>query len=114
MSEKKITSQVRELLIILKRNYRPHIFSWKVADKFTSSIPDYYVLIHGTPIHIELKDVGEVPRPLQERTIHEINQARGIAISTDRFKDVENLLMKVIKHHGLKKRPDRPGGRVSI
>lgn len=102
MAEAKITRDVKDLLKFYKKNFKPHIFFWKVSDRFTSGIPDFYVLIAGTPVHIELKDKGKKPSNIQKHVISSIKLAGGHALISDCFFEVKGFIELILKEKGLK------------
>lgn len=97
MSEAKITKQCRDLFKETKKKY-PDFFYQKFSDRFTSSIPDYYLLYKSVSVWLELKDKGKTPTKLQHYTLDELSKGGAIAFWTDDFSEVikaVNFLIKV-------------------
>lgn len=101
MSEAKITSKVKALLQGYSKKHKPYIFFWKVSDRYTSGIPDYYILIKGTPIHLELKDINKEPSSIQRYMMKRIRQAGGISFSSCDFDEIKMFLDKILIDKGL-------------
>lgn len=59
--------------------------------------PDFVLCIHGRFCSLELKDVGEEPRPLQELKLFKVTRTGGLRIVADRdnWKQVKELLSKM-------------------
>ncbi|MCB0421157.1 MAG: VRR-NUC domain-containing protein [Bdellovibrionales bacterium] len=87
MSEATITRKFKTYLKDLSKSHR--VYSHKVSDRFSSGVPDYFVIINGYHLWIELKASGEKPRPIQNHTMARINEAGGRAVW---FDDYDNLI----------------------
>lgn len=97
MSEALITEKTREYLFELRLKHRPHVYYHKVSDKFTSGLPDWYILIKGVSLHIEQKDRGKEPRKLQVHTIRRIREAGGKVLVTDSFHETVKFIESVLR-----------------
>lgn len=91
LSEAFITRKCRELFEELARKHKDFFFQ-KISDRFTSGIPDFYLIWDGHCAWIELKKTGEVATKLQAYTLSRLKRAGAITLSTDNFKDVVRLI----------------------
>jgi hypothetical protein len=96
MSEAKLTEQTRKYLKELEIKHRPHVYFHKVSDKFTSGLPDWYILIKGRAVHIEDKDTGKLPRKLQSYTIRKLKEAGALTLVTDSFSETVEFINSVL------------------
>lgn len=63
----------------------------KIADKYQIGLPDFFVCRKGLFIAIELKDKGEVPRPMQYKRLRDVRvKGEGIAFWADNYEDFLN------------------------
>jgi len=88
LSEAKLTEQCRTYFKKIRLE-RPDFFWWKISDKYSSGIPDFFVAYNGVAIFIELKDKGRKPGKLQEYTLRCLNRAGVLSIWADDFKTVQ-------------------------
>jgi len=94
--ESKLTRKCNIFFKKLKDDF-PGFFYQKISDRFTSGLPDYYLLFKGTSIWIELKNQGKRPRKIQSYTLKKLCDAGAITISTDSFEDISNLIENIVK-----------------
>lgn len=87
MSEAKLTRKTKTLLDSLD-----NIYYNKISDRFTSGIPDIIGVYYGIPFYIELKDVGQKPRKLQEWHLKQADDAGAMTLSTDDYDKVVEFM----------------------
>lgn len=88
MSEKIITEKTRQLLKDYDVQKEP-LFYWKVSDRYTSGLADYAGTFYGYSFYLELKDIGESARKLQEYQLQKAEAAGALTLSTDSFETVK-------------------------
>ena len=102
MSEAVLTKRCKKYFDKTSRVH-PDFYFHKVSDKFTSGIPDYYVLFRGVSIWIELKAKGETIRPIQNHVMKRLHRAGAITLWTSEFDQVKRLAEQfehqAIHHH---------------
>lgn len=91
-----LTEDTKDFLEFLEKRYTPHIWFYKISDRFTSGLPDYGGVAFGTPFYMELKRENKEPRKLQEYMLRRIQRAGGKAGSFNRFVDVKRFLLALI------------------
>jgi len=89
--EAHITNQCRDYFKALAIKHKD-FYEQKFSDRFTSAIPDWYILWRAQSFWIELKRPGEVSTPLQEYTLRQLSKAGALTLSTDNFEDVKELI----------------------
>lgn len=59
--------------------------------------PDFLLCMHGTFVALELKDEGEVPRPLQQHKLDRVAATHGVSIVADpgNWGHVKNVLLQL-------------------
>jgi len=95
LSEARITGYCKTLF---QRTSLKHsdFYYQKISDKFTSGLPDYYLLYRGVSIWIELKDKNKKPDPIQVYTMRCLKRAGAIVIWTDNFDVIENFIDQLL------------------
>lgn len=87
MTESQLTRSVMGYLKKVK-----NCFALKTNDRFTSGIPDIFVIHNGKTTWIELKvPMGRVAK-IQEWTIFQINKCGGTAYVCKSLKEVRDLI----------------------
>lgn len=95
MSESLITKKTRDYLNEKLAQAEPLYFN-KIADRFTSGIPDFQGTYYGISWYVELKDEGEEARKLQKWHLKQAQKAGAEVLSTDDF-DAVVLFFEHIK-----------------
>jgi hypothetical protein len=73
-------TKTRACLKRVKQHW-PGCWIWKISDRFTGGIPDALLIHKGVAIFAEFKDDDEVVRPLQRKTLLELEAVNeGCAI----------------------------------
>ena len=83
MSEAKLTADFVKHLKEQKLIYGKSFFYYKVSDRFTSGIPDFFIAFRGESVFVELKDKGEKPSDIQLHKMRRLQQAGVIAVWFD-------------------------------
>lgn len=83
------------MLRFIKKNY-PQAHVLKIADKFTSGIPDLHICINGKCIWIELKVPGNEPTKIQEYMLQKIRRAGGRTAVCHSVQEVKQFLAEIV------------------
>lgn len=94
--EAKITKQCNRLFKSVRAKHKDFYFQ-KISDRFTSGIPDYYILYRGQCAWVELKRDGADARPLQEYTLRSLRAAGAMTLSTSQFIEVEGFIFMLMQ-----------------
>jgi len=81
----------------LKRKHEGFFYQ-KISDRYTSGIPDYYILFNGNTLWLELKKTGAKARPLQEYTLKQLRRAGAQTLVTDDFETVKRAVFSLVLH----------------
>ena len=87
-----ITHKTKNLLKEYRKRLRPAFYFQKTSDRYTSGIPDFYILYRGFSAHIELKREGEDAGVLQSHVLYSLQRAGARILCTDDFKEVRDFL----------------------
>ena len=98
MSEALITNKTRKLLKDYEAAGEPIYFN-KIADKFTSGIPDYQGTFYGISWYLELKDEGKEARKLQLWHLKQAKKAGAETLSSDKFNEVFDFFERIRLNH---------------
>lgn len=101
-NEAKITQQVRDYLKEIRKKNDGLVYFWKVSDRFTSGIPDWFILINGQCFFVELKKPGKDARRLQNHVLDKIKKAGGASLATDDFSEFKTILNRLLLEKKLK------------
>ena len=85
------TSLKRKVLRWLFKEF-PTAFIYKTSDKWTSGIPDIYMLNDGISYWIELKRKGKKPTKLQSYNIDRLRKAGAIAFWADNIEEIKRRI----------------------
>ncbi len=96
MSEASLTARCRKYFKKIKQVRRSFYFQ-KFSDRFSSGIPDFYILYQGNSGWMELKDIGERPDKIQEFTLYELDRGGAHTMWTDNFEDVFEFVEMILK-----------------
>ena len=89
--ESKVKHMVKELFAHLElAGCKPYVF-WPVPSGYGPSSLDCLVCYYGIFIGIETKAPGGKPTPRQEFTISQINAAKGVTLTIDGRRGIEEL-----------------------
>jgi len=93
-NEAYLTKKVSDLLKQYRLELKPGFYYHKVSDRYTSGIPDFYVLYRGFSAHIELKAAGKsvASDGLQSHTLDKLKSAGAYCIWSDDFSEVSEFL----------------------
>jgi len=91
-----ITDDVRQLCKRLKAEHHPHFFYWKISDRFTAAIPDWFISYRGRCLFLELKRPGEEPSDLQLAVMRQLMLAGHKAIWTDDYTVARGAIKSLI------------------
>ncbi|MCP3684522.1 MAG: hypothetical protein GY861_17795 [bacterium] len=83
MSEAAFTADFKNHLKDIKKTHGKSFFFYKVSDRYTSGIPDFYIAFRGLSAHIELKDKGKEPSDIQYHQMKRMQQAGLLAVWFD-------------------------------
>lgn len=86
-----LTAQVKALLDSLK----PHLWYWKVSDRYTIGIPDIIGLYYGIFFAIELKKPGKKPRKIQSFMLARIKKAGGKVLVAQTLEEVQEFIAEI-------------------
>jgi len=81
----------KEVIKYLKQR---NIFHFKISERFSSGVPDLYILNGGVSMWIELKNEKGRPTQLQTHNLSEINKNGGIAVICRSKDEVIEVLRK--------------------
>jgi len=87
-------SALRQKVVTMLRKEFPETFFYKVADRYTSGIPDIVGCHKGQFFGIELKFGKNSLLRLQEHVLHKIRAAGGLAGVAYTLDDVRQILRK--------------------
>lgn len=101
MSEAAFTADFKKHLKKTRVLQGHSFFFYKVSDRFTSGIPDFFVAFRGKAAYIELKDTGEKPTDIQMYQMKRLQQAGIMAVWFDSLpvavKFIDDLVEKNTK-----------------
>lgn len=80
----------KECMDWLRKTY-PENVHWKIADRYTSGIPDIQSYVGGKVFIIELKKPGEEPSDLQAHNLKMIRANGQVATWVDNFEDFKKV-----------------------
>jgi hypothetical protein len=96
LSEAKFTKDFKKHLKKLQQEHGHSFYFYKVSDRFTSGIPDFFIAFRGLSIYIELKDLGESPSIIQLHQMKRLQQAGIIAVWFDSLAPAKEFLDELV------------------
>lgn len=93
-----MTSKCDKLLKSVARNH-DNFFFQKISDRFTSGLPDYYLLFNGQCVWIELKKTKAKPRNIQKYVMNKLRKAGANVAYFDDFLELERFIRSLVSQH---------------
>ena len=96
MSEAAFTKDFKKHLSKVKKAHGHSFFFYKVSDRFTPGIPDFFVAFRGMAAYIELKDLRKKPSTIQSHQIKRLQQAGIMAVWFDSLEPAEQFINELV------------------
>jgi len=90
-----LESELKKKVLRMLKSEFPHVWFYKVSDKFCSGLPDIIMCFNGHLVGLELKRPGAKPRPLQVLILEKIRKAGGFAMCSDNLDQCHHFLADV-------------------
>lgn len=96
MSEASFTKDFKKYLKERQKTYGSSFWFYKTSDRFTSGIPDFYVVFRGESAYIELKDLGKKPSDIQLHQMKRMQQAGLLAVWFDSLEPAKQFIDELV------------------
>ena len=96
MSEAAFTKDFKKHLKSVGKEHGHSFFYYKVSDRFTSGIPDFFVAFRGVSAYIELKDLRKKPSIIQAHQMKRLQQAGVMAVWFDSLEPATQFINELV------------------
>lgn len=101
MSEARFTAEFKKHLKQVKKEHGNSFFYYKVSDRFTSGIPDFFLAYRGLAAYVELKDRGESPSEIQLYQMDKLQRAGIMAVWFDSIETARQFVNDFVSKRDL-------------